>query len=240
MSVNSEAIIGRHARAIRIMTCLQAGPAFNTKELAERMSVSRRTIYRDLNLIRAAGIGVEFDSQYAGYKVIQPARGALPPPVFSDTDLVKLALTAHFSLLAGFSDMAVSVRESLARLLAHYPSRMRESVWRLLNCCTVELPRPAYHAKTLEVVETLLSAVSIRKQVRVQLPSELQPDSLISTLLAPYRVVAGMQDWSVVGRSSYHRRTVRIETANIAHIETTDEDYRMPSGFRSRRLEKVG
>src|SRR5262245_13782881 len=87
MSGNSEAIVGRHARAIRIMTCLQAGPAFNARELADRMSVSRRTIYRDLNLIREAGIGVEFDNQYAGYKVAPPANGALTPPAFSDRDL---------------------------------------------------------------------------------------------------------------------------------------------------------
>jgi len=240
MSANSEAIVGRHARAIRIMTCLQAGPAFNARELSERMNVSRRTIYRDLNLIREAGIGVEFDVQYEGYKVAQTAPGLLTPPTFCDRDLVKLALTTHFSLFAGFSDMAVSVRESLARLLAHYPSKMRDSVWRLLNSCSVDLPRPAYHAKTLEVVETLLEAVSIKKQVRVELPHERKPETIISTLLAPYRVVAGLHDWSVVGRSSFHRRTVRIDTVDIAHIETTDEDYRMPGGFRSKRMEKVG
>ena len=238
MSGNSEAIVGRHARAIRIMTCLQAGPAFNARELAERMNVSRRTIYRDLNLIRDAGIGVQFDTEYSGYKVAQAAPHTLTPPAFSDRDLLKLALNCHFSLFTGFTDMASSVRESVARLLSHYPSTMRESVWRILNSCAVELPRPHYHARTLEIIETLLWAISAHKQVRLELSADGQAGgSLISTLLAPYRVIAGMTDWSVIGRSSFHRKTLRIDTASIAHIEATNDDYRLPHGYRSRKVQ---
>src|SRR5690606_28836300 len=97
MTGNQEAIIGRHSRAIRILTCLQSGPTFNAKELAERLQVSRRTIYRDLNLIRGAGFRVEFDDESAGYRVAHASPNVLAPPGFSDRDVAKLALTSHLS-----------------------------------------------------------------------------------------------------------------------------------------------
>jgi predicted DNA-binding transcriptional regulator YafY len=235
MSGNSEAIIGRHSRAIRILTCLQAGPTFNAKELAARMKVSRRTIYRDLNLIRNAGIRVRFDGESSGYKVASANPNPLTPPEFSDRDLAKIALTAQFSVLHGFPGFSASVRESMARFLAHYPPTVRESVTRLLNCCTVDLPRPRYSATLLEVVESLLTAITQHRQVRIQMvQSERGRQTVISTRFCPFRLTAALDDWWAVGRSLFHRRTIRIAASTICDIEATEEEYRIPHGFRSR------
>jgi predicted DNA-binding transcriptional regulator YafY len=236
MSENSEAIVGRHARAIRILTCLQAGPAFNARELATRMNVSRRTIYRDLNLIRNAGIEVLFDAESSGYKVAHNGPYSLTPPAFGDRDLSKIALMAQFSLLQGFPDFASAVRESLARLLAHYPRQTRESVSRLLNSCAVELPRPQYHPGTLKVVETMMAAITRHRLVRVELNVTRRGEpTQVSTEIAPYRLIASLQDWWVIGRSSYHARTIRLPASAILVVESTEEEYRFPQGYRRRR-----
>ncbi len=234
MTGNQEAIIGRHSRAIRILTCLQSGPTFNAKELAERLQVSRRTIYRDLNLIRGAGFRVEFDDESAGYRVAHASPNVLAPPGFSDRDVAKLALTSHLSMLHGFSAFGASVRESVARLLGHYPPRIRESITRLLNCCSVDLPRPAYSRGTLEVIETLLSAIGHGKAVRLAW-SERAGDELRWTKFAPYRMIAGLEEWQIVGRSTYHRRTVRFAASQIAEVHLTNDTFRIPAGFRTRQ-----
>lgn len=235
MTGNQQAIIGRHSRAIRILTCLQSGPTFNARELADRLQVSRRTIYRDLNLIRGAGIHVEFDGENAGYRVADGSPHALAPPGFSDRDLAKLALTSHLSMLHGFSAFGASVRESVARLLGHYPPQIRESVTRLLNCCEVDLPRPRYGQQTLAIVETLLSAIGHSKVVRMRFDAEESPEP-VWTKLSPYRIIAGLEEWSVIGRSSYHRRTASIAVSQVREVHLTSELFRIPAGFRSRGL----
>jgi biotin operon repressor len=240
MSGNSEAIVGRHARAIRILTCLQAGPAFNARELAVRLNVSRRTIYRDLNLIRSAGIGVLFDGESSGYRVSQKSLTPLAPPSFSDRDLRKLALTAQFSLLQGFPDFSGAVRESLSRLLAYYPVGVRESVARLLNCCDVDLPRPHYSESVLQVVEAMMTAIAQRRLVQVQMMVRKRREPLsVITRIAPYRLIAALDDWWIVGRSSYHRRTVRLPASVMQRAEVTSHEYKFPQGFRGREVARV-
>jgi predicted DNA-binding transcriptional regulator YafY len=236
MTGTAEAIVGRHARAIRILTCLQAGPAFNAKELANRLRVSRRTIYRDLNLIRGAGIRVAFDGESSGYKVGN-SPNALAPPGFSDRDLAKLALTSHLSLLHGFADFGISVRESVARLLGHYPQNVREPIARLLNCCVVDLPRPTYSPRTQRIVEELIVSISSGRVVRIDFRDA--QDELVTTRLAPYRLVASLKDWYVVGRSTAHREVARIAVSYIVDIEVTKESFHIPRNFRIRRKQTL-
>jgi predicted DNA-binding transcriptional regulator YafY len=235
MPGNAEAIVGRHSRAIRILTCLQSGPIFNAKELASRMHVSRRTIYRDLNLIRGAGIRVEFDERCSGYRVSDGSPHALAPPGFTDRDLAKLALTSHLSLLHGFPQLGDAIRESVARLLGYYSADVRESVSRLLNCCVVDIPAPEYPSQSVEILEKLLGAVTAGRLVRTTflLARNNRP---VSTKLAPYRIVASLQDWSVVGRSSIHRRTMRIPISRLISVQVTDEPFELPKNFRTRKL----
>jgi len=233
MTGNAEAIMGRHSRAIRILTCLQSGPVFNAKELAARMHVSRRTIYRDLNLIRGAGLRVEFDERNSGYKVSDGSPHALAPPGFSDRDLAKLALTSHLSLLHGFPQFGTAIRESVAKLLGYYSVDVRESVTRLLNCCVVDIPAPAYESHSLEILERLMGAITNGKVVRAYL-NVAGKERPVATKLSPYRLVASLQDWSVVGRSSLHRRTLRIPIAKIASVQITPEKFEIPKNFRIR------
>ncbi len=238
MSVNSQAIVGRHARAIRILTCLQAGPAFNAKELSLKLNVSRRTIYRDLNLIRDAGIDIQFDSQDSGYRIEGGPEKPLTPPNFSQRDLAKLALTSHLSVLNGLPQFAVSTRESLSRMLAHYPRKVRNSVAHVLSCCAVELPQPGYGSQPVDVIETLLGAIATQKKVRLDLAPGTAVDGEAGTTdFSVYRLIAGIDDWWIVGRSTLHDRTVRLPTSSIRSIRPLHEDYRIPHSFRSRLLE---
>lgn len=233
MKGNAEAIMGRHSRAIRILTCLQSGPIFNAKELATRMRVSRRTIYRDLNLLRGAGIRVEFDEQNSGYRVSDGSPNALVPPGFSDRDLAKLALTSHLSLLHGFPHFGTAIRESVAKLLGYYSPDVRESVTRLLNCCVVDIPAPEYESHALEILERIMGAITGGKVVQAQIlvPGKERP---VATRLAPYRLIASLQDWAVIGRSSLHRRTLRIPISHIMSVQMTSEKFELPKNFRLR------
>lgn len=61
--------IGRFQRVLKLLMRIQAEPRFNAEKLAAQFSVSRRTIFRDITLLRDVGIPVEFDEDIEAYRV---------------------------------------------------------------------------------------------------------------------------------------------------------------------------
>lgn len=235
MSAASLATMGRQARAIRLLTCLQGGAAFTAKELAQRLKVSLRTVYRDLSLIRHAGIDVRFDTERCGYRLAGHEQRTLLVGCLDERDVAKLALTAHLSILCASPQFRMSVRESLARLLLPFPLEVRQGVANLLSCCEVDLPRPDYPDRVFDVVETLLYAMAARRVVRLDVRlSEMGTKRAAQLRFAPYHLVAGAADWWLYGRSLDHQRVVRLAVSRITKIAVSDDPYQMPPNFRAR------
>ena len=80
---NKPEVMARHARVLKILTCLQSGPGFNARQLADHLKVSRRTVFRDLSIIRDSGVVVFFDSIADAYR-IHP--GSQPEPLRLDEE----------------------------------------------------------------------------------------------------------------------------------------------------------
>ncbi len=238
MGENASAIsFAKQARTIRLLACLQGGTAFNAKELSQRFKVSRRTIYRDLNLIRRAGIRIAFDNRTCGYRLEKEPE---PLPVglgLSVRDVAKLVLTSHLSVLCAVPQFRISVRESLARLMLTFPSSIREAVGTLLNCCEVDLPLPTYPAHTMDLVEQILEGMVRRRQLRLEmrwLPyPPLKPRRI---QLAPYRLIADHHTWWLFGRSTQHQRIVRVCISDIRNITVSNQTYTLPAHLRTRSL----
>ena len=239
------AIIGRHSRALRILTCLQAGPGFNAQELANQMRVSRRTIFRDLNLIRDAGVSIFFDSTHDAYRLHEQSRSASLPR-FQEADLIKLVLVAQLSCLNGFEDYTQSVRESLSRLLGSYPQETKSRIARLIHGCSIVDTGVSYSPLTREMIKAVFQAIANQQQIRMLIEGEELADfshitregSAVWTKFAPYQVLLATSGWSVIGRSSLHRGVKEFDVQDIQNIQYTDDPYEVPCGFRGR-LEAV-
>lgn len=53
----------RLERLLRLVNLLQSGRQFNTRELSEILGVSRRTIFRDINLLQDCGVQIQFSEE---------------------------------------------------------------------------------------------------------------------------------------------------------------------------------
>ena len=109
MDKTPPAMIQRQARALRIVTCLQSGPGFSANELARQVNVSRRTIFRDLRLIRAAGVNVFYDKDDEAYRLAAPSP-RLVPPGFREEDLAQLVVATQLSPLQYFAQFSLDLR----------------------------------------------------------------------------------------------------------------------------------
>ncbi|MBM4090387.1 MAG: HTH domain-containing protein, partial [Planctomycetes bacterium] len=63
------AVPGRQTRMLKILSRLQAGGGLNATQLADQLEVCRRTIFRDLSLMREAGVSVYYDGVTDCYRL---------------------------------------------------------------------------------------------------------------------------------------------------------------------------
>ncbi len=61
--------LARICRLMMLMRKLQSGRCYTATELADDFEVSRRTIFRDLNVLEAAHIPYYFDQERRGYRI---------------------------------------------------------------------------------------------------------------------------------------------------------------------------
>lgn len=238
MMTSPSPVVKRHSRALRILCCLQSGPSFNARELAQRLRVSRRTIYRDLELIRAAGIDVVFDETSDAYRV-NTHRNLLPASLQPE-DLTRLMVTSQLSPFAAMSaDFEVSVRESMSRLLGPYPDEIRVPIQRILNACRVR-PADDQGKHQSDLLQRIM--VGVGRAVQLELAVESRTGSrdsngdakLEQIRFAPYQIETDGRQWRLIGRVARERRRREIYLDDIHHVELTNVPYSTPRQNRCR------
>jgi len=228
MSVSSGA--DRHARMLRIFHYLQSGGGLNATDLAGQLGVCRRTIFRDLDLMRQAGIDLYYDAPLACYR-LAPRDYMVEVPSLSSDEVATLVAAVHLSILHQSPDCQGVLRQTLGKLLTSLPSHLRHPLRRLTKSCRVQSLHENGVSAWSHVVHPLLMAIAQRKMLRLSLyePSDC---AVIETRFAPYQMIASAGRWSVVGRSSHHRGVRTFDACQLKRAEVTDQIYAIPRGYQ--------
>ncbi|MDX2016981.1 MAG: HTH domain-containing protein, partial [Planctomycetota bacterium] len=83
-------VYSRIHRLLRILTLIQAQTGWGPARLAAECGVNERTIYRDIDELRAAGIPCDYDAKSEGYRVA--AEFFLPPVQLTAEEALSLAV----------------------------------------------------------------------------------------------------------------------------------------------------
>ncbi|HEV7346024.1 MAG TPA: HTH domain-containing protein [Devosia sp.] len=110
------------ARPDRLFRLLQAmrvmAPPITAARLAEETEVSLRSLYRDIDSLRAAGARIEGERGY-GYRLVEDY--ALPPQTFDRTEIEALALGLAEVGSMGDPVLAKAAKSALAKVVATLP-----------------------------------------------------------------------------------------------------------------------
>ncbi|WP_332687852.1 helix-turn-helix transcriptional regulator, partial [Devosia sp.] len=111
--------MARPDRLFRLLHAMRFMPApITAARLAEETEVSLRSLYRDIDSLRAAGARIEGERGY-GYRLVEDY--ALPPQTFDRTEIEALAL--GLAQVRGMGDpaLAKAANSALAKVAASLP-----------------------------------------------------------------------------------------------------------------------
>ncbi|MEU8620093.1 YafY family protein [Streptomyces sp. NPDC048623] len=197
------------ARLLNLLSLLQTPREWPGSELAERLSVSPRTIRRDIDRLRGLGYPVESSrGAVGGYRLV--AGTAMPPLLLDDEEAVAIAV----GLRAGAGHAIEGVEEASVRALAKLeqvlPSRLRHRVSTLQNA-TIPLTRGDGATVAPQTLTALAGAVTGQEKLRFGYRAGDGTES--RRLVEPYRLVSTGRRWYLVaydlGREDW--RTFRVD-----------------------------
>jgi predicted DNA-binding transcriptional regulator YafY len=115
--------MSRSDRLFRLLQMLRMLPAPVTAgRLARESGVSLRTVYRDIDTLRAAGARIEGEAGY-GYTLEEDP--ALPPQSFTRLEIEAVALGLKEITQSGDEELAEAARQAMAKLVARLPQRQQ-------------------------------------------------------------------------------------------------------------------
>lgn len=202
------------SRLLRLMSLLQQRQDWPSRELADRLGVTSRTIRRDVSRLRELGYAVDAaPGPDGGYRL--RAGSVLPPLVLSDDEAVVLVVGLRVAALSGVSGSTDSAVSALAKLEGLLPSRLRARVG-ALAADVVSLTPPQEAGTDPEVLATL--ALACRRQEHLALGYTDARGNTSRRDVGPYRVVHADRRWYLVAKDLRREvwRTFRIDRISDA------------------------
>lgn len=219
----------RIRRVVKLLGMMQGGQIYNVQELADLCQVTRRTIFRDLEILRDAEVPLQFDEQRGGYQI--PGQFFLPPTQFSPEEafaLLVLCRQLGDRRMIPFYSAAQSAADKISNNL---PQRLVAYLRSVSNAIRIRLDATNNLSGQEQIYQQLVAAISQRCCVRISYES-LHEEGHIQTKLHPYRLLFNQHSWYVVGRSSLHREVRTFNIGRIRRIQLLDEPIRIPRNFR--------
>jgi predicted DNA-binding transcriptional regulator YafY len=117
------------ARSDRLLRLLQAmrvmAPPITARRLADETGVSLRSLYRDIDSLRAAGARIDGERGY-GYRLVEDF--ALPPQTFDRLEIEALVLGLGEVQHLGDLKLAAAARSALAKVAATLPDEREQQM----------------------------------------------------------------------------------------------------------------
>jgi len=224
--------VGRLHRVLKIITLLQSRRFYNANQLATDCGVSRRTIYRDLDMIEKAGIPFYYDRKAGGYQIHQT--GLLPAINLNLEEALALVLMASELGRTGRLPLFQPARDAAAKVESSLPLGLRATLGNLIQNMAVRPAATARHNALQEAYRTVQRAI-IKRQTLEAAYISFHEAAKIRTLLDPYWLMFYERAWYLIGRSSRHRAIRTFKLGRFQDLRPTGKTFKRP---RRLTLEK--
>ena len=179
-------------RALRVLGLLQARPGWTASELARDLTVTTRTVRRDIDRLRQLGYAIEADrGAVGGYRL---ARGrAVPPLLFTEDEAVAVGVALQRAAALTSGPDAEAAVGALVKLDGALPGPLRERL-RDLRSFVSHTGRGTATVPA-ELLTRIAAAIRARSRLRFGYPPSRSAEVLAHRRAEPYRLVASERGW---------------------------------------------
>ncbi len=214
------------------MGLLQAGKAHNVNSLAKACDVSRRTIFRDLDVLRLAGVPLLFDDDQGVYRI--PGTYFLPPTNFTAEEALAVMILCYELGSNNRLPFYEAAQSAALKLESSLPGRVRDRLRDATAAVHITMQPGNRLEGQLPIYQQLLACIASRRAVRITYDS-FSDGGAIRLKLCPYRLLFSRHSWYVIGRSSLHREVRTFNVGRIQNLTLLDESFQMPRAFSIQR-----
>jgi predicted DNA-binding transcriptional regulator YafY len=223
----------RADRLLAILLLLQRGGRMTAGELARRLEVSERTIYRDLEALGAAGVPVYAEQgRNGGIRLVEGYSADLSGLSLSEAELVPLlGLSGAFAGIA----LGSSLKRTETKLLMALGDDQRNRAELAQRRIYVDLQRWWDHAEPVPHLALIAEVVLAGRRLKItyRRPATSQEAEPAERTLDPLGLVVQGGTWYLVGRAgSGDPRIYRV--SRIGDATALEETFEQPADFDLR------
>ena len=221
--------IGRIRRIISLLERLQSGRRYNSAQLAEFEGVSKRTVFRDISVLKETGVQIFHDDTTQGYWI---ASSNSPPrtQLSFDEILSLLILAEHASKATHSAPYQLEARSAAQKLLLSLSESVRVRLCGIVDRTYVTEEPTRIYRKGDDHYKRALQAMDDRHRMRLTYVCQGN-GKRESTLVSIYGVICHDNAWHIIGRSSLHRSTQSFRVDQILTSAINSGSYEIPPRF---------
>lgn len=199
----------RVQRVLNLLTLLLSGRAFTVDRLAEQLDVTRRTVFRDLSVLKQAGVPFEYDRSAKRYKLRRDC--FLPPISFSVQECLALMFLIQKILQEGVAPDFAAASRAAIKLEGALPAALREHCQMSLAKLNFRMPPISALDGWQDHLDLLREAAVDQRKVQIEYEPPDKPSG--GDCLHPYLITFLGRAWYVIGYSEAQAavRTFKIE-----------------------------
>jgi len=216
----------RLARLLRLVHLLREDEPMSVENLAERLSVSRRTVFRDLTTIRQAGGVVTYDAG-RGYQLKQLAFG--PWTRLEAKEALALSVLHRYLETCQHDPILAAAIRPLAELLGSADDHVKEACRALGDAIEIVDPAPPIDLDRSLVLDALRAAES-GQPVTVTLKATDHARPTQHRDLKAGRLDRVYGEWHFTALPADGRGRLQLRLADIQSIQTHGHDDRSVRG----------
>jgi predicted DNA-binding transcriptional regulator YafY len=246
--------MSRFDRALGILLHLRTGKEMSAYDLAQRLGVSRRTIYRDMEVLSALGVPVYAERGHAGgFRLLEGY--FLPPIMFSKGEAVALLLSLTLFRSLRSQPCSVDLQTAEQKLLAAMPETLRVALTEAQKVIGFEeVPHDTFHPEHSAAALSMASPSrepgkpAESETTTVFLQAVLERRSVFLSYRSPYKARAEDQlieplglfwdrdQWYLVGKPQEQEQATRLWRADRVLSIIPQQEVTTPPDFDVREL----
>ena len=211
---------------VSILLLLQTQGRMTAKELADKLEVSERTIYRDMDALSGTGIPVVAErGQNGGWSLLEDYKTDLTGLKESEIHTLLVSPSSHLLEDLGLTRTSEEARN---KLIASLPSIYRESAkdgWNRIHIDTGSWRKKKDTTVSLEKIKE-----AVWKEIKLRMTYERGDGETYDRVVEPLGLVAKGDLWYLVAaKENGEIRNYRV--SRIHHAETLADTFERPLDF---------